>query len=268
VRKESIGVNSRRVARELALKVLFQVDVGKQPLGEVLEGALEQVRATVGNPVTQVLLDAQTALRRLAAERSEGVSPQNARKIKQAAASLVSELRRLAEQIAAHTHSVITEKPEATLTDVEARAHAAMEETRVGLRRVAARDSLYPEHMDALADLAERRAHQIEAAFLKHIRAAAQTAVFTVQLVRGATECHGAIDARLAALSAGWRLERQAAVDRNIMRIAAYEILYLPDIPTGATINEAVELAKKYSTAESGRFVNGVLGALANKVES
>src|SRR5262249_40542749 len=65
--------------------------------------------------------------------------------------------------------------------------------------------------------------------------------------------------------SSGWRLERQVAVDRNIMRIAAFEMLHIPGIPTGASINEAVELAKKFSTTESGRFVNGVLGALASR---
>jgi N utilization substance protein B len=71
------------------------------------------------------------------------------------------------------------------------------------------------------------------------------------------------IDARLEALAGGWRLDRQVAVDRNILRLAALEMLYVSEIPISASINEAVELAKKFSTAESGRFVNGVLGALA-----
>ena len=70
-----------------------------------------------------------------------------------------------------------------------------------------------------------------------------------------------------AALSAGWALDRQPAVDRNILRIAAFEILFLGDVPAGASINEAVELAKKFSTAESGRFVNGVLGTLAQSAQ-
>jgi N utilization substance protein B len=53
-------------------------------------------------------------------------------------------------------------------------------------------------------------------------------------------------------------------VDRSILRLATYEMRFMPEVPTGATINEAVELAKKYSTAESPRFVNGVLGALVS----
>jgi N utilization substance protein B len=71
------------------------------------------------------------------------------------------------------------------------------------------------------------------------------------------------IDPRIAALTPDWNSDRQAVVDRNILRLASYELLYRPDAPVAAVVNEAVELAKKYSTAESGRFVNGVLGALA-----
>ncbi len=73
------------------------------------------------------------------------------------------------------------------------------------------------------------------------------------------------IDPRIAALTPDWNSDRQAVVDRNILRLAAYELLYRPDAPVAAVVNEAVELAKKYSTAESGRFVNGVLGALARQ---
>ncbi len=82
-------------------------------------------------------------------------------------------------------------------------------------------------------------------------------------LVRGTLAHQSQIDARVAALATDWALDRQAAVDRNILRLASYELLYRPDAPVAAVVNEAIELAKKYSTAESGRFVNGVLGALA-----
>ena len=88
------------------------------------------------------------------------------------------------------------------------------------------------------------------------------------RLVQGVAEQQKEIDAAIAALSAGWRMDRQVAVDRNILRLGGYEMLFLEGIPTAASINEAVELAKKYSTTESGRFVNGVLGALAVRVGS
>ena len=88
---------------------------------------------------------------------------------------------------------------------------------------------------------------------------------YAEELVRGALEHMAEIDRRIAALTIAWAPDRQAAVDRNILRLAGYELLYRPDAPVAAVVNEAVELAKKYSTAESGGFVNGVLGALARQ---
>jgi len=82
-------------------------------------------------------------------------------------------------------------------------------------------------------------------------------------LVRGTLTHQGEIDQTVAALSTDWALDRQAAVDRNILRMSAFEMLYRPEAPLATIVNEAVEMAKKYSTAESGRFVNGVLGAMS-----
>lgn len=86
---------------------------------------------------------------------------------------------------------------------------------------------------------------------------------FAETVARGTWEHRLEIDAKLKELTPEWSPDRQPAVDRNILRMTTYEILYRPETPVAAVINEAVELAKKYSTAESGRFVNGVLGALA-----
>ena len=88
---------------------------------------------------------------------------------------------------------------------------------------------------------------------------------FAEEAVRGVWAHRALLDGRLSALATDWAMDRQAAVDRNILRLGAYELLYLPDSPVAAVVNEAVELAKKYSTAESGGFVNGVLGALARQ---
>jgi N utilization substance protein B len=90
-------------------------------------------------------------------------------------------------------------------------------------------------------------------------------AEFAEILVRGTLEHLEPIDERLRGLSIGWDPQRQPAVDRNILRMAMYEILYLDYIPASVSINEAVELAKKFSTDESGRFINGVLGALVRQ---
>lgn len=75
------------------------------------------------------------------------------------------------------------------------------------------------------------------------------------------------IDAQIEEYAKGWALARMAKVDLAILRLAAYEMLYREDIPTAASINEAVELSRKYSTDEAGSFVNGVLGSIARARE-
>jgi N utilization substance protein B len=74
------------------------------------------------------------------------------------------------------------------------------------------------------------------------------------------------LDTLIRQYSEHWRLERMAAVDRNLLRVALYELLYQPDIPTKVVINEAVELAKRYGTDESGAFVNGILDRIRQTV--
>jgi len=64
----------------------------------------------------------------------------------------------------------------------------------------------------------------------------------------------------------GWTIERMAVIDRNILRLALYELRHHPEQPFKVVINDAIELAKKYSTAESGRFVNGILGAIVRQM--
>jgi N utilization substance protein B len=94
-----------------------------------------------------------------------------------------------------------------------------------------------------------------------------ETLTFARELLMGVTEHSKSIDAVIEKYARGWSLARMAHLDRNIMRLAAFELLYLPDIPPSVTVDEAVELAKRYSTAESGRFVNGVLGNVVRNLE-
>ncbi|UCC82713.1 MAG: transcription antitermination factor NusB [Gemmatimonadota bacterium] len=75
------------------------------------------------------------------------------------------------------------------------------------------------------------------------------------------------IDSRLEALAEHWRLSRMATVDRNILRIAAAEMLYLDDVPLRVSLHEAIRLAEWFGTEESSRFVNGVLDALFRELE-
>jgi N utilization substance protein B len=85
---------------------------------------------------------------------------------------------------------------------------------------------------------------------------------FAEELVRGVIEKRAAIDEKIAKYTENWDLPRIAAVDRNILRLAMYEMLFRDDIPPVVSINEAVDIAKKFSTRESGAFVNGILDRL------
>jgi transcription antitermination protein NusB len=85
------------------------------------------------------------------------------------------------------------------------------------------------------------------------------------RLVRGVAADCAAIDAGITAASQRWRIERMPLVDRNLLRVAAYEIERCPDIPAGVSINEAIEIAKRFSGQEAASFVNGVLDAIARK---
>jgi N utilization substance protein B len=82
---------------------------------------------------------------------------------------------------------------------------------------------------------------------------------FASSLVRGAKTQQVKIDAIIAECAEHWDLERMAVVDRNILRMAVFELLYEPTVPGKVAINEAIEIAKKFGTAESSRFINGVL---------
>lgn len=85
---------------------------------------------------------------------------------------------------------------------------------------------------------------------------------FFFDLIKGVTENKNQIDALLNRYSKNWKISRMSVVDRNIMRIAAFEIIKRPDIPFSVTINEAVEIGKKYGTDESGSFINGILDCI------
>ncbi|CAN5703512.1 hypothetical protein BH23PLA1_BH23PLA1_11060 [soil metagenome] len=85
---------------------------------------------------------------------------------------------------------------------------------------------------------------------------------FAQELVGGVREHRERLDELIGKVAENWSLERMAAIDRNLLRIGAFEMLFRPDIPVKVAINEALELAKRYSTAQSSRFVNGILDRL------
>ena len=85
---------------------------------------------------------------------------------------------------------------------------------------------------------------------------------FAEGLIAGVRDHQARLDEMISEVAENWRLDRMAAIDRNILRLGAFEMLFCPDVPTKVAINEALELAKRYSTAQSSRFVNGILDRL------
>ena len=88
---------------------------------------------------------------------------------------------------------------------------------------------------------------------------------YATRLVEGVAEHREEIDGLITRCAEDWTLARMPPIDRNLLRLGVLEILHL-EVPAGVAINEAVDLAKQYSTADSGRFVNGILGRIAREV--
>lgn len=94
----------------------------------------------------------------------------------------------------------------------------------------------------------------------------AETRLFAEPLIKGVLEHRNAIDEKIKSHAKNWDFHRIAAVDRNIMRLAIYEMLYRDDIPPVVSINEAVDIAKRFSTQDSGKFVNGILDKIRGEL--
>ncbi len=90
----------------------------------------------------------------------------------------------------------------------------------------------------------------------------------TAELVAGVGEHRERLDAAIAARAKGWTLDRMPVIDLNVLRIASFELAERPEVPVAVVLDEAVELAKRFSTDDSGRFVNGVLSALAGDLRT
>lgn len=128
---------------------------------------------------------------------------------------------------------------------------------------------------DARSDARERALYLLYEAHSKGIEPAdtielqvMQPDELTTLLVTGVGERREELDAAIAAKAKGWTLARMPVLDLNIMRLATFELVARPEVPVAVVLNEAVELAKRFSTDDSGRFVNGVLAAIAAEVRA
>ena len=125
--------------------------------------------------------------------------------------------------------------------------------------RIAAMQMLYQ------IQLTETPAKTVIDTFCQNQSASAEPCPFAVQLVEGTTTHLETIDTLLQDTSKNWKLHRMPVVDLSILRCATYEILYLADVDPAISINEAVEIAKSYSTPDSPKFINGVLDNILKK---
>jgi len=105
-----------------------------------------------------------------------------------------------------------------------------------------------------------------ERAELDAIRGGAEELGFADTIVRGVSEHKEAIDKLIAESSTNWKVGRMAVVDRNILRMGVFELAHMADIPPRVTLNEAIEIGKRYGTQDTGAFVNGILDKIATAV--
>ncbi len=89
-----------------------------------------------------------------------------------------------------------------------------------------------------------------------------EASLFFLKLVNGVIHTRPEIDSIIERFSSNWKISRMACVDRNIMRIAVYELLFCSDIPSKVSINEAIDIGKRFGTEESGAFINGILDSI------
>lgn len=115
-------------------------------------------------------------------------------------------------------------------------------------------------------DLSQEKSMQIPEIDWKELGASPEVQAFALDLFRGVLERLPELDRLIESHSFHWKVSRMASVDRSVLRLALYELLCCPDIPAKVTINEAVEIAKRYGTEESGSFVNGILDGLGKEL--
>ncbi|MCB9479423.1 MAG: transcription antitermination factor NusB [Deltaproteobacteria bacterium] len=114
-------------------------------------------------------------------------------------------------------------------------------------------------------DVGEAKLPQAADSFWEALTCTPDVRQFSMALVRGVVEHQREIDLVITRFSDNWTIDRMSHVDRNILRMAIYELLYLPEIPASVTINEAVEIGKRFGTEDSGAFINGILDRIAKE---
>ncbi len=248
-------MNTRRVARELALLTLAQVRALPPGARPALSELVVQAAGSLAQEAREHLKTAGATVARVhtffAGLGAEGVGPE-----------LLHELVRLS------VRDERREQLDEVALDTVARTfwRRARSEEALSILEETSLEVVVPEALKGLEEV--REAIELVGAALEWpaIAAAVDSEAvmsFALRLVDHYMQDRDAIDEELGKATANWSIERMASLDRDILRLAVAEIKHDPEVPVEVAINEAVELAKKYGSEESGKFVNGVLGAVA-----
>ncbi len=116
-------------------------------------------------------------------------------------------------------------------------------------------------------DMGQNDSKEMLERFCKNFTPASKARPFFLKLVNGVIQTRSEIDTIIERFSSNWKISRMPCVDRNIIRIAAYEMFCCPDIPSTVSINEAIDIGKKFGTEESGAFINGILDSIRMSLE-
>ena len=111
-------------------------------------------------------------------------------------------------------------------------------------------------------DITGDRSSEAVELFCRHFEVSRKAKPFFDQLVTGVLACRDELDRLIEQFSDNWKLSRMSGMDRNIMRVAVYELIYCEDIPPKVSINEAIDIGKKYGTQHSAAFINGILDGI------
>ncbi len=114
-------------------------------------------------------------------------------------------------------------------------------------------DLLGPQKLDDLTD------------FLREEGGDSETAAYARVLIEGTVDATPELDEEIQVVAQNWQIERMAVIDRNVLRMAAFELLHCEEIPPKVAINEGIELGKRFSTQNSGAFINGILDKIKNR---
>jgi N utilization substance protein B len=116
-------------------------------------------------------------------------------------------------------------------------------------------------------DMSQNVSMELLYLYCHHFPPSKKARPFFLKLIEGVINSRSEIDAIIERFSNNWKIGRMSCVDRNVMRIAVYELLYCQEIPPKVSINEAIDVGKKFGTEESGAFINGILDSIRRAVE-